>query len=84
YLGGVRSDLLPADQNQRFYAGIVTAVRLSRGVRYTDRFSPPGAFTVDATTLALFDFPEGQGNTTRDRGPAGHTGQLVDVEWNRR
>ncbi|MHC4878245.1 MAG: protein kinase domain-containing protein, partial [Planctomycetota bacterium] len=41
YIGGVRPDLLPPDQNDRFFAGRIDTLRISQAVRYQSSFEVP-------------------------------------------
>lgn len=64
-----------------YHEGLIDEVRISDNARYTEDFAPPsGPFEVDANTLALFHFSEGDGDETADE-----TGQWVAsleaVEW---
>lgn len=81
YIGGVRSDLLPEGENNRFFAGRIEAVRISRGPRYTAAFQPPTQLNNETETLALYQFDEGEGQITHDDSGNGHDATLFDVEW---
>ncbi len=77
FIGGADLDQLP---DQRFFHGLIHAVRISRGVRYMTGFSPPARLTADAQTLALFPFREGRGTQTHSS-VGSWTGELVDAAW---
>lgn len=81
YIGGVRLDLLPAEQSNRFFAGLIHAVRISDGVRYTETFSVPDSLEPDSNTLALYHFDAGQGTQVPDLSGHNHTCTIVDAEW---
>ncbi len=81
YIGGVRPDLLPQGENNRFFAGRIEAVRISRGLRYTAAFPPPTRLESEAETLALYQFDEGKGQITHDDSGNGHDATLFDAEW---
>lgn len=81
YVGGVRPDLLPADQNDRFFDGLIDAVRISRGIRYRTPFSPSRDLANDDSTLALFNLDAGTGNLMVDDSNRGHRGEIVNASW---
>src|SRR5262249_41179780 len=81
YVGGVRRDLLPADQNDRFFDGAIAAVRISRGGRYRGPLSPPGNLPHDADTIAAFAFDEGRGSEVHSSDDPPRTGRIVDAAW---
>jgi hypothetical protein len=54
YIGGVDRQRLPADQNDRFFDGLIETVRVSSGQRYTASFEPSLQLTLDEKTLAAF------------------------------
>lgn len=54
FIGGVDRQLLPTDQNDRFFDGLIETVRVTSGQRYTAGFEPPMQFTFDEKTLAAF------------------------------
>ncbi len=75
YIGGVPQGLLPADQSDRFFDGTISAVRLTRGVRYTRPFEPPAVLPADEQTISSMTFEEGEGQVTVSRGLALIPGQ---------
>jgi hypothetical protein len=81
FIGGVSPDLLPPEQNDRFFDGEIDAVRISRGVRYRGDSTPPGAFESDAQTIAAFALDEGRGLETRSSDATQWMGQIVDAVW---
>ena len=81
YMGGVRLDLLPPQENDRFFAGSLQAVRISRGEQYTKAFEPPTQLTNESTTLALYQFDEGTGTITHDASGNNHDATLHNTEW---
>jgi hypothetical protein len=73
-----------------FFGGMVDEVRVSSGIRYTAAFTPPTApFTSDASTLVLYHFDEGTGQTAADSSGNGRTMTLgastapeaIDPSW---
>lgn len=54
FIGGVDRELLPVDQNDRFFDGLIETVRVTSGQRYTVSFDPLLQFTSDEKTLAAF------------------------------
>lgn len=81
FVGGVRRDLLPSDQNDRFFDGAIAAVRISRGARYHGAFSPPTALSHDTDTVAVFTFDAGRGSETLSSDNPPRTGRIVDAVW---
>ena len=79
YIGGVPRNLLPPGENDRFFNGVIEAVRISNGVRYTTGFDP-GTLEPDSSTLALYRFHPVQGQTVSDTSHHGHTATIVDAE----
>ncbi|HEV7280773.1 MAG TPA: protein kinase [Pirellulaceae bacterium] len=81
FIGGVAEGRVPEDQADRYFAGEVRAVRISRGARLP---SPDDAdhasWTVGDATLALFRFGEGAGTETIDEA-AGRVGTLHGARW---
>lgn len=55
FVGGVPLNLLPSDQNDRFFNGLIRSVRISRGIRYREEFAPPPTLSADSTTLAALN-----------------------------
>ncbi|MCA8996652.1 MAG: hypothetical protein KDA80_06700, partial [Planctomycetaceae bacterium] len=81
YIGGVPRERLPTDQNNRFFDGHIYAVRISRGVRYPEEFTPPFMLEPDANALAVYQFDEGAGDTLYDATGNGHDANIVDAIW---
>ena len=77
----MRGDLLPSGQNDRFFEGVIEAVRISDGVRYKETFGAPAMLNADSDTLALYVFDAGQGQHVEDTSQHGHDGTIVDAEW---
>lgn len=81
YIGGVRRDLLPAGQNDRFFDGLIDCVRISRGIRYRESFAAPRALINDEQTLALFSLEVGTGDIAPDDSGRNHRGVIVNAQW---
>ncbi len=64
------------------WGGRIDEVRISRGVRYSSKFTPQERFdVVDTDTIALWHFDEGEGTKAHDA-TGKHEGTLVgDVKW---
>ncbi|MGH7751487.1 MAG: fibronectin type III domain-containing protein, partial [Gemmatimonadales bacterium] len=55
------------------FSGTIDEVRISNVARYSGPFTPAGAFSPDANTVALWHFDEGSGQTTADASGNGNT-----------
>ncbi|TFG50814.1 MAG: LamG domain-containing protein, partial [Gemmatimonadales bacterium] len=63
-IGAEKHDAGPAYPS---YSGFLDEIRLSNIPRYTGPFSPPGGpFTSDGSTVALYHFDEGRGDSLGD------------------
>lgn len=65
-----------ADPNYPSFRGTVDEVRLSTEIRYTGPFDPPGRFTPDAATAALYHFDEGAGTVAASDPSSAADGEL--------
>jgi hypothetical protein len=73
---------LGCDSDQRrLFQGVIDQVRISRVARYSRSFTPVTSLTSDVTTLAMYDFHEGQGETLTDVSGHGHNGMIVGATW---
>jgi hypothetical protein len=81
YIGGVRHDLLPPDQNDRFFDGLIYEVRISEGVRFHETFHAPQQLRSDSQTLALYQFDDGHSEKVPDASQNGHDATIVDADW---
>ena len=83
FIGGVEPQLLPTDQNDRFFHGLIESVRISSGPRYVANFKPSLQLTSDEKTLAAFPLRRSANNSAtvqsdlEDR----HSLQLHNTEW---
>lgn len=75
---------LVPDQNypERNFRGLIHAIRISRGIRFTDDFEPPDAFTASPgdDSILVLDMEEGAGNLTQDVLHRA-TAKIFDAEW---
>ena len=67
--------------NQKFFEGQIDKVRISNVARYTDNFSPVASVTTDKSTLALYNFDEGNGDVLLDSSGNGHHGTILGATW---
>jgi serine/threonine protein kinase/formylglycine-generating enzyme required for sulfatase activity len=67
-----------------FLKGKIRALRISRTVRYRDKFQPAQRFQPDGDTLALYKFTEGLGTEVKDSSGNNHHGQIFGAKWMRR
>lgn len=81
YIGGVRPDLLPDDQNNRFFSGRIDAVRISYDVLYRDPLTVPARFDAEPNTLVLYQFDEGSGTTVSNTVSDEHVGTVTNAQW---
>lgn len=63
------------------FAGVIDQVRISRTVRYTRDFAVPVTFDADDSTLAVYRFDEGQGETLKDSSGNKHHGEIRGATW---
>ena len=61
--------------------GIVDEVRISSVARYAADFKPEPRLQLDAETLALYHFDEGQGDVLTDASGNNHHGTIVGAAW---
>ncbi|MFN8706478.1 MAG: LamG-like jellyroll fold domain-containing protein, partial [Planctomyces sp.] len=81
YVGGVASEQLPPDQNDRFFAGDIDCVRISKGIRYTEPFQPPESLAVDSRTVVALPLDEGSGTFTQTEGQLSVPASLSKAMW---
>ena len=76
---------LPVEEMQNaqfhFFQGLVDELRISTVARYTEDFEPAVRHEVDAHTLALYHFDEGEGEILHDASGNGHHGKIVGATW---
>ena len=63
------------------FRGAISDVRISNGARYSTAFTPQRPLMVDGATIALWNFDEGSGSTSKDTTGGGHDASLVDTGW---
>lgn len=70
------------DAEDSGFEGTIDEVRLSSSIRYDGDFEPPTEpFSVDADTVALYHFDEGEGDVAHNDASTDLTGQVLDAEW---
>ncbi len=63
------------------FDGLIDEVRISKGARYNENFTPAPRFEADADTLAVYHFDEGQGEILKDSSGNNHHGKIVGAKW---
>nr|MBC8357152.1 DUF1583 domain-containing protein [Planctomycetota bacterium] len=63
------------------FDGLIDQVRISKTVRYKADFTVPTLFEADESTLALYRFDEGKGDTLADSSGNNNHGQLRGAIW---
>jgi serine/threonine protein kinase/cytochrome c-type biogenesis protein CcmH/NrfG len=66
---------------QGFFNGRMRAARISRGVEYSEDFSPPDHLAKSLRTIALYDFTSDTGRYAIDRSGKGHHGIIVGARF---
>ncbi len=70
------------DAEDAGFEGTIDEVRLSSVLRYLDTFEPATEpFTVDADTVGLWHFDEGEGDVAHNDASTDLTGQVLEAEW---
>jgi serine/threonine protein kinase/Leucine-rich repeat (LRR) protein len=67
----------------QFFRGQIDQLRLSKIARYNNNFTVASTLTSDDSTLALYNFDEGQGDILNDSSGHGHQGKIVGATWAR-
>lgn len=81
FIGGVPLNLLPPDQNDRFFSGRIHAVKISEGVLYKESFRRLDQIQADQSTLALYRFDEARGSTVEDASHHNHVATINNATW---
>ncbi len=63
------------------FRGTIEQVRISKGVHTALTAPPAGKLPKDNTTIALYHFDEGRGNTLKDSSGNGHHGKITGAKW---
>jgi WD40 repeat protein/tRNA A-37 threonylcarbamoyl transferase component Bud32 len=63
------------------FIGTLDEIRISRGARYTEDFTPSARLEADENTLALYHCDEGGGATLKDASGHGHDGEIHGATW---
>ncbi len=80
----MRELLIGCKANQtQFFRGQIDQLRLSKIARYENNFTVAATLTSDESTLALYNFDEGQGDVLHDLSGHGYDGQIFGAAWNR-
>lgn len=66
------------------FTGRMDEIRISRGCRYKDAFTPERRFLPDAQVMALYHFDEGVGDIAYDQSGNGNHAQVFNARWIRR
>ena len=64
-----------------FFRGRIDQLRLSKIARYSSNFAPVTSVASDDSTLALYNFDEGEGDVLKDASGNGHDGKIVGATW---
>ncbi len=81
--GVVRHVILGRDAHNFAYpwAGVLQRLRVSKGAKYREAFTPTTDYDLDADTLALYRCDEGQGDELKDASGNGHHGIIKFGRW---
>ncbi len=63
------------------FGGVIAEVRVSKSIRYTDKFTPQARFEKDADALALYHCDAGTGDVLKDSSGNNHDGKIVGAKW---
>ncbi|MBI1831112.1 MAG: hypothetical protein HYR84_06650 [Planctomycetes bacterium] len=77
----VMKKLAGRDGPRASFDGTMSAVRISKGARNEDNFTPLKRFEADNDTLILYRFDEGQGDVLKDSSGNEHHGKIVGAKW---
>ena len=67
--------------DRRFFQGRIDQIRISKVARYSNNFTPTTRVASDGSTLALYNFDEGQGDALTDASGHGHHGKIFGAAW---
>ncbi len=81
--GGIPDGLLPSDQGTRFFNGVIQTIRVSQGPLPDFATTASELMQQDASTMALFEMKEGQGNVTVDSTNNRWQATLINPAWER-
>jgi len=68
-------------ENAQPLGGQIDAIKVSRGVRYSNKFVPDLPFKSDSDTTLLLDFNEGQGLVIKDKSLNNHDAITKSKKW---
>jgi hypothetical protein len=78
-VGASPSARAPAIDGQ--FNGVIDAIRITKGVRYSEDFAPPAELKADKNTVVCLRFDEGEGTKAVDSSQNAHHGVIQDAEW---
>lgn len=68
-------------KGDHFFSGVIDQFRVSKGIRYSEKFDPERTLAADDQTMVLYDFDEAHGNVVRDRSNFGIHSIGQHIEW---
>lgn len=78
----VGADPDPQGKPHQFFKGIIDEVRISKVARYRKDFTPSkDKFASDPSTLVLYHFDEGEGDTAKDSSDNKYDGRVQGAKW---
>jgi formylglycine-generating enzyme required for sulfatase activity/serine/threonine protein kinase len=69
------------EDRTNFFTGVIDQLRISKVVRYKTNFAPVTSVSSDDSTLALYNFDEGTGETLKDSSGNGNDGRIIGPTW---
>jgi hypothetical protein len=78
----IGADPDPQGKPHQFFKGIIDEVRISKVARYQKTFTPSKVrFASDPSTLVLYHFDDGEGDTAKDSSDNKYDGQVQGAKW---
>jgi hypothetical protein len=71
----------PVTECHEMFRGRIDDVRFSSAALYSEEFTPAPKLDASQTTVALYNFNEGQGDVAKDASGNGHDGIIHDARW---
>ena len=81
FIGGTPPDKLPSGEEDRWFDGEIEQVRITRGPRYRDEFTPQPRLIAENETFAAYAINENAGQRLVDISGHGHEGKIVRATW---
>ncbi|HCS52401.1 protein kinase [Rubinisphaera sp.] len=75
------ASLSKSQEKKKSFKGRIHSFHLTRNVIYTKDFAPPSILQVNADSVVLFDFSEGEGEILHDRSGNENHGTIVGPVW---